>query len=456
MSAKADSLGLGEILLTAKKKVKGHVVTMRAGSGIKILPALFSPQAGVDISRRRQMTQRMRDHHIEAKRRLDGLLIEIAVAEPTTRRGVATMTASWLRDVVERYTRPAMQEEEERGADKSIYGLAVEFLRESDIGESYRKQLECVLRSISRYEGYVRETKDARFRFSPETVSLATIESFMRYLKDEHDIAERFPLLFERLRHKLPASLQGKEAARAISPRGNNSIHGKMKRLRSLWKWAVETGRVNNNPFAGFKNVAERYGVPYYLTIGERDSIASATMPTRSLETQRDVFVFQCYVGCRVSDLVGLSERNITGGILSYVPQKTHREATPATARVPLHPTALALVERYRGADERGRLFPFISPQKYNESIKAVLRAAGIDRCVPVRNTLTGADELRPLHEVASSHLARRTFIANLYLKVKDPSIICKMSGHTDGSKAFARYRKIEDEILIDAVNKYL
>lgn len=53
----------------------------------------------------------------------------------------------------------------------------------------------------------------------------------------------------------------------------------------------------------------------------------------------------------------------------------------------------------------------------------------------------------RLLCYIASLHIARRTFIGNLYKKVKDPNIIASMSGHIEGSKAFARYRQIDDEI---------
>lgn len=59
----------------------------------------------------------------------------------------------------------------------------------------------------------------------------------------------------------------------------------------------------------------------------------------------------------------------------------------------------------------------------------------------------------RPVNEIASSHLARRTFIGNLYKKVKDPDLIGSMSGHVEGSRAFARYRAIDDEMKIELVN---
>ena len=49
--------------------------------------------------------------------------------------------------------------------------------------------------------------------------------------------------------------------------------------------------------------------------------------------------------------------------------------------------------------------------------------------------------------------MARRTFIGNLYKKVKDPNIVGSMSGHKEGSKAFARYREIDEDIKKEVVD---
>jgi hypothetical protein len=117
-----------------------------------------------------------------------------------------------------------------------------------------------------------------------------------------------------------------------------------------------------------------------------------------------------------------------------------------------LSEVAQALIIKYKGVDEQGRLLPFISEQNYNYTIKKIFQVAGLDRLVPVRNTITGEDEMKPLHEVASSHMARRVFTASAYAQVKDPNIVGKMTGHTEGSKAFSRYNNIEDDILMSVV----
>ena len=72
---------------------------------------------------------------------------------------------------------------------------------------------------------------------------------------------------------------------------------------------------------------------------------------------------------------------------------------------------------------------------------------------VTVINPTTSEEEKRPLYEVATSHMARKTFVGNLYKKVKDPNLVGSLSGHKEGSKAFARYRDIDEDIKKELVD---
>jgi hypothetical protein len=105
----------------------------------------------------------------------------------------------------------------------------------------------------------------------------------------------------------------------------------------------------------------------------------------------------------------------------------------------------MEIVRKYNRLDGE-QLLPFISDQKYNAYIKRIFKECGIDRVVTFYNPTTDQEEKKPLYEIASSHLARRTFVGNLYKRVKDPNAICKLSGHKEGSKAFSRYRDIDEE----------
>ena len=92
-------------------------------------------------------------------------------------------------------------------------------------------------------------------------------------------------------------------------------------------------------------------------------------------------------------------------------------------------------------------MFPFSTEQHYNRKIKEAFKKAGLDRIVTVLDQQTRQEVQKPLYEVASSHMARRTFIGNIYKKVKDPNLVGSLSGHKEGSKAFARYRDIDEDM---------
>jgi len=79
---------------------------------------------------------------------------------------------------------------------------------------------------------------------------------------------------------------------------------------------------------------------------------------------------------------------------------------------------------------------------------------AGITRKVVVLNSLTQQEEHVPINAIASSHMCRRNMVGNLYQIVQDTAIIGSMTGHSPNSRAFARYRNIENEVKKSAIDK--
>ena len=230
--------------------------------------------------------------------------------------------------------------------------------------------------------------------------------------------------------------------------RSQNTINSKLKKIRAVCHWAVSSGVVDSSPFEhGYSIPVDVYGSPVWLTNEERDALYAFPGLSPALAVQRDIFVFQCFVGCRVSDLMSFTPANVSAdGVLQYIQHKMRR-AIPVTVRVPLAPVALEIIERYRGVDPDGRLLPFISDVKYNVAIKEALRRAGICRLVLVQNKITYKSETRPIWEIAASHLARRTFMANMYKSVKDARLVSSFTGHVNGSQAFLRYTDVDDEM---------
>ena len=169
--------------------------------------------------------------------------------------------------------------------------------------------------------------------------------------------------------------------------------------MRAFYRWCREQDMTKNDPFAKYNGkTTERYGTPYYISIEERDKIADFDLSANpSLEAQRDIFIFQCLIGCRVSDLLAMTHDSIINGAIEYMPQKTAGER-PQVVRVPLNTRALALVAKYKEREGlNGKLFPFISSQKYNVAIKKIFKTCGVTRMVTILNPSTGKRRNGPL-----------------------------------------------------------
>ncbi len=324
--------------------------------------------------------------------------------------------------------------------------------REGDKSEVWKRNFDVLVRALRRYEMFVRLSDRRRkdFLLDVDTISNETLEDIESFLRNEHALLEEYPNIFK----KVPASTDTKRRSPKPQPRGNNTICALFNKLKAFFNWLNEKKITSNNPFVGYEGVvSEKYGTPYYITLEERNTIADFDLSEHpQLAIQRDVFVFQCCIGCRVSDLMRLTDSNVIDGAVEYIPTKTKGEKQNVV-RVPLNARASALLAKYKGVDLKGRLLPFVSPQRYNDDIKDIFRLCGVTRMVTIIDSVTGEEVQRPICDVASSHMARRTFVGNLYKKVKDPNLIASMSGHAEGSKAFNRYREIDDELKKEVVS---
>lgn len=450
---------LVEIIISFRHGKYPNGYHFRAKSHIFVTPDNF--RNGEIAPNRRKVGNDVAYHEEQARRMRE--LCDFLYKEFAEANKKELQEKDWLRKAVERWRHPEGGTATHQGED--LTALMETYLQEKKFSVVRERQFLVLLRALLRYQGFIRATDKARagFTFDVDTVTTEDIKDFFDYFRNEFELSKQYPKIFERLRMQTGT-------AQPIKQRGGNTQSGTANRLRAFFHWLKETGRTENTPFDGIKIKGEQYGTPYYITLEERNQIAEADLrpayeatpaverhgwpPLRTLEVQRDIFIFQCFCACRIGDLMRLTMGNITGNRLIYTPHKTQGQKDPIQARVPLAPRAMALIEKYHGVDAHGRLFPFISGQCYNDAIKVIFRLVGITRDVEVRNPLTGERELRPINEVASSHLARRTFIGNVYAVTPDPNIIGKMSGHKEGSKAFARYRNVEDDLLDELVAK--
>ena len=433
LSAKADkATGLHRVLV----RFKHGKIDQRAKTAIFVLSDYWDSEAQcLAIPRFRLMNSEQRElceRLSEDNSKLQKIKEVVTQAFIDAGAGKLAVAGNWLTSTVDQYSFP---EKYARSAENTDFFTLFEYYINNRKFSDWRKRAFWVVyRTLKRYSLYAKQPLEL------DGINVDILRDYEQYLRDEHLLYDKLHKIFE----QVPNS-------RKPEQRGQNTINGIFTKLRTFFLWAIDNEYTTNNPFRKYQVEECVYGTPYYITIEERNTIYKTDLSKRpQLAIQRDIFIFQCLIGCRVGDLYGLTKANIIDGAVEYIPRKT-KEGRPVTVRVPLSTTAKEILERY--ADYEGEtLFPFISQQQYNIAIKKVFTEAGITRKVTVINPTTREEEQRPLCEIASSHLARRAFIGNLYKQVKDPNLVGKLSGHKEGSKAFVRYRDIDEDMRKELV----
>ena len=443
LSSKNDkSSDKKEILIRLRH---GKNIEVFAKSRIFIHPKFFSIKDGDIVIKSRIFTEEVREANL-LKSRLDSLTNHIAGEFQNTPK--ETVSSEWMQQVIDRFTWPERYEEKVEESRKTFFELYDIFLSSKDnISAGRSRHYKVFINTLKRYELYSKEYLDV------DTLTPQTLQSLVDFMKKEHTF---FRTTKQGIKIPKAAYKDIYELApegRVPGPRGDNYIRSELKMLRAFILWANRQGHTTNDPFRKYSIGAEVYGKPIYITSEERDRIyATDLSKTPMLERQRDVFIFQCLTGCRVSDLYRFRKDSIAtdsrGTYIQYIPHKTI-EDNPQTVKVYLNDTALAILGKYEDTfKDTSSILPLISQQKYNDAIKEIFHFCGIERTVPVLNPVTGETEHKSIADIASSHMARRTFVGNLYKKVKDPNLVGKLSGHKEGSRAFARYRDIDDDMI--------
>ena len=236
----------------------------------------------------------------------------------------------------------------------------------------------------------------------------------------------------------------------------DNSAIGVLKRLRAFFNHAK--GKLNIFESSPFDNISfsedigvEIYHEPVCMTREELTILAEKEMPDKESEIIRDMFCLQAALGCRVGDFLRLTSDNIINGRLEYFPHKTATKQMNKVV-VPISKRAESIMKKYKSKSKS--LMPFVNASDYNEGLKFVFRVAKLERKVIIYNREKGKEEYFKLYELASSHLARRTFVDILCQAGEPIHVVASMSGHSERSKAFDRYRSRPEQLQKNAVSR--
>jgi integrase len=448
LSTKSDSQGRCEILI----RYKSGVYAARGKSGVYSAPDWFDFVAGNNSEMPNKRKKNVSDEMKEAQTFHESQKIELskintAISEALKNPELNRNCSKWLLDCLDKYYLRGEYAPKEAPPKETqpFFDVLDEYLRKRKLSKSRDDGFMTAKRAMQRFELFVSAT-EAPFAWDLDTITSDTIDDFEDFLRNEHILHEKHREIYD----NFPASINPQKNIKR--PRGTNTINALFDKLSAFFNWCLDKEKTKNKPFRNYERKPDLYGTPYYITIDERNKIYKTNLShVPDLAIQRDIFVFQCLIGCRLSDLLKMTKKSVIKGAIEYIPRKT-KDGRPITVRVPLIPLAKEILEKYADYDG-GALLPFVPKGDYNKAIKEIFTLSKITRNVTVLNPTTREEEKRRINEIASSHLARRTFIGNLYKKVKDPNLIGALSGHIEGSKAFARYRTIDKDMKKETVN---
>ena len=228
-----------------------------------------------------------------------------------------------------------------------------------------------------------------------------------------------------------------------------NEVH----KLYKSTKWDYEEGKSFDNPHIIIREQELK---------GMRSERFGGILKVTNWELVKDIFLFQCSIGCRYSDIphfrVNHFDFNNSKGdkpqTFSWIQQKTDKRVT-----VPENDINGYIYRKYSsGKSLSQKLFPSLSIQKFNKGLKLLLKDLGFNRRVShprkIGSKKVDTDD-KFLWELISSHAGRRSFIKNMIdIGTMDYKTIMSMSGHRT-MKEFLKYTSVTKRDLKKGTKLY-
>ena len=210
-----------------------------------------------------------------------------------------------------------------------------------------------------------------------------------------------------------------------------NTIGRNIRHLKTVCRFAGNNEVTIHKGLGEIKSYKIKREV-VYLSFDELGLIEKKTFEREALNNAKDWLLIGCYIGQRVSDLLKLTNKNLTTvagmGMISIKQQKTGKQVM-----IPVHQKVKAILKKNDGRFPRK-----IADQKFNKYIKDVCKLAGIDEATQGGKMVTDKKAkitrkqfgLFPKYELVSSHICRRSFASNFYGEIPT-SLLKDITAHS-------------------------
>ncbi|MCM1138768.1 MAG: hypothetical protein NC453_09395 [Muribaculum sp.] len=277
--------------------------------------------------------------------------------------------------------------------------------------------------------------------YKPEDFKPEDILGFREFIINEYKYVEKYPLFYKNVSGR---SLPTKQI-------GQNTATAKLRTLSVFFNELESNDEILKSPFRRLSKtrlkevMSEIRRDPFWLTREELMTVMN-TEVREELKEVKDAFLLQCALGCRISDYMKMDMSNVSvtdDGIpyVYYLAQKTlHTSSGKKEKTTPIMLYALEIIKR------TGFKFSIFthrqqSPILYNQLIRELLKECKIGRIISQYNDIEEKMEHKPLYEVGSSKLARKTHV-DIASKIQINMYATGL--HEAGSSAVEHYTKLQ------------
>ncbi|WP_282123603.1 tyrosine-type recombinase/integrase [Algibacter mikhailovii] len=223
-----------------------------------------------------------------------------------------------------------------------------------------------------------------------------------------------------------------------IKKHSANTLRRNVGLLKTFLNWALENNYTYYSDFKKFKSPKAQITDEIALTLAEVKNLFEYDFSkNKKLERVRDMFVFGCSTGMRISNYSKVKKNDIENGYIKVIDKKN----TDKQLKIPLNDFSQTILKKYEFK------LPSLSTQKFNEYIKDVFEEMELTHTVKkvtrIGNKIIELDI--PYNQRISSHTARRSFITIMKNKKIPDKIIMEFTGHKS-LEVFNKYYKPNDE----------
>jgi integrase len=202
-----------------------------------------------------------------------------------------------------------------------------------------------------------------------------------------------------------------------------NTVCIRMNKAKAMFKYLKQEAGYNI-PVRSFPLPKEEVK-KIFLNMTDLKKVINYSAVTESLDRTKDLLLFQCHTGLRISDLKRVNERHFQQVDDNYFIQMNAFK-TNVPLMIPLNSNALAVLHKYDFN------LPEMTEQAYNREIKSLLKKAGVTTTVEWRAYDTKGNKIfksGKVCEVFTNHCCSRTAIRYFFSVGYTPDQVSRIVG---------------------------